>query len=193
MRKALGLRWAAVAVVVTALLVVVAACGAAETEVVEVIKEVPVEKEVIKEVIVEKEVVVEKVVVKEVPVEKVVVREKEVVVVATPLPPGEAPWMINLASTETKFGGHLRHATHGPMSHFDIFASGSISNMGPQGPMYDSMLRVNPHHPLYTGRRRPGVQVGHIVRRHDIYIQYPGGGQVPRWHRPYLRGRFGVA
>ena len=161
MRKALGLRWAAVAVVVTALLVVVAACGAAETEVVEVIKEVPVEKEVIKEVIVEKEVVVEKVVVKEVPVEKVVVREKEVVVVATPLPPGEAPWMINLASTETKFGGHLRHATHGPMSHFDIFASGSISNMGPQGPMYDSMLRVNPHHPFTP-------VVGDLAYRWDI-------------------------
>jgi peptide/nickel transport system substrate-binding protein len=161
MKKALGLRWAAVAVVVTALLVVVAACGAAETEVVEVVKEVPVEKEVIKEVIVEKEVVVEKVVVKEVPVEKVVVREKEVVVVATPLPPGEAPWMINLASTETKFGGHLRHATHGPMSHFDIFASGSISNMGPQGPMYDSMLRVNPHHPFTP-------VVGDLAHRWDI-------------------------
>ena len=161
MRKALGLRWAAVAVVVTALLVVVAACGAAETEVVEVIKEVPVEKEVIKEVIVEKEVVVEKVVVKEVPVEKVVVREKEVVVVATPLPPGEAPWMINLASTETKFGGHLRHATHGPMAHFDIFASGSISNIGPQGPMYDSMIRVNPHHPFTP-------VVGDLAHRWDI-------------------------
>jgi peptide/nickel transport system substrate-binding protein len=122
---------------------------------------VPVEKEVVKEVIVEKEVVVEKVVVKEVPVEKVVVREKEVVVVATPLPPGEAPWMINLASTETKFGGHLRHATHGPMSHFDIFASGSISNMGPQGPMYDSMLRVNPHHPFTP-------VVGDLAHRWDI-------------------------
>ena len=106
MRKALGLRWAAVAVVVTALLVVVAACGAAETEVVEVVKEVPVEKEVIKEVIVEKEVVVEKVVVKEVPVEKVVVREKEVVVVATPLPPGRGA----LDDQPGKHGNQIRRA-----------------------------------------------------------------------------------
>ena len=161
MRKAFGLRWAAVAVVVTALLVVVAACGAAETEVVEVIKEVPVEKEVIKEVIVEKEVVVEKVVVKEVPVEKVVVREKEVVVVATPLPAGAAPWMINLADPTTKFGGHLIHGTHGPMSHFDLFAAGSIANIGPQGPMYDTFLRVDPQHPMTP-------VVGDLAYRWDV-------------------------
>jgi ABC-type transport system substrate-binding protein len=161
MRKALGLRWAVLTVVATALLVVVAACGAAETKVVEVIKEVPVEKQVIKEVIVEKEVVVEKVVVKEVPVEKVVVREKEVVVVATPLPPGEAPWMINLREPQTKFGGSLIHGTHGPSSHFDLYVSGSISNVGPQAPMYDTLVRIDPKHPV------PPV-VGDLAYRWDI-------------------------
>jgi multiple sugar transport system substrate-binding protein len=65
---------------------VVAACQPAAPEVVEVIKEVPVEKEVIKEVV--KEVPVEKVVEKEVEVEKVVekVVEKEVEVEVTAAP-----------------------------------------------------------------------------------------------------------
>ena len=54
------------------------ACGSAETEVVEVIKEVPVEKEVIKEVEVEKVIIEEKAgetIVKEVIVEKPVTVE----------------------------------------------------------------------------------------------------------------------
>ena len=62
MRKALGLRWAAVAAGVTVLLVVALACSA-ETKTVEVIKEVPVEKIVTRDVV------------KEVPVEKVVTRD----------------------------------------------------------------------------------------------------------------------
>jgi len=199
MRKILGLRWAVGAVAGAALLLLVAACGAAETEVVEVVKEVVVEKEVVKEVVVEKivevevikevpvekQVIVEKEVVKEVPVEvivvvekevvkevevevvkeveveKVVVREIEKIVVATPLPLGSAPWMISLSSPETRFGGHLIHGTHGPMSHFDLFQSGSIANIGPQGPMYDSMLRVDPHHPMTP-------VVGDLAHRWDI-------------------------
>ena len=56
--------------------------------------------------------------------------------------------MINLADPTTKWGGHLIHGTHGPMSHFDLYQSGSIANIGPQGPMYDSMIRVDPHHPM---------------------------------------------
>jgi ABC-type glycerol-3-phosphate transport system substrate-binding protein len=68
---------------------VVAACAPAAPEVVEIIKEVPVEKEVVKEVIkevpVEKEVIKE--VVKEVPVEKEKVVEKVVTAVPVEAPP----------------------------------------------------------------------------------------------------------
>ena len=182
MNKAFGLKW----VVVMAgamLLVLAAAC----TE--EVVKEVPVEKvvekvvteqvvvevekvvEVVKEVVKEVKVEVpveitkEVVVIKEVPKtiveEKVVVVEREVVVVATPLPLGSAPWMISLRSPETKFGGHLVHGTHGPSSHFDLYVSGSISNVGPQAPMYDTLVRVDPFHPV------PPV-VGDLAHRWDI-------------------------
>jgi len=124
-----------------------------EQVVVEVEKIVEVEKQVVKEVKVEVpvEVVKEVVVIKEVPKviveEKVVTRTVEVAVVATPVPAGDRPWMINLAEAAMKRGGSLRHGTHGPMSHFDLYVSGSISNIGPQGPMYDSMVRVDPHHP----------------------------------------------
>ena len=87
MRKAVGLRWAVVAA--GAMLLVIAAACAAEKEIVEVEKQVVVEKEVVKEVpvekIVEKEVVtevpVERVVVKEVPVEKIVKEVVEKVVI----------------------------------------------------------------------------------------------------------------
>ena len=87
MRKALGLRWAIVTV--GAMLLALAVACAAEKEIVEIEKEVIVEREVVKEVPVEvvverevvKEVPVETVMVKEVPVEKIVkeVVEKEVV------------------------------------------------------------------------------------------------------------------
>ena len=126
-------KWYPLILVLVAIFAFALGCGASEPEVVvkEVIKtvEVPVEK------------VVEKVVVKEVP--KIV----EKIVVATPLPITAGLWMINLAGPETKFGGSLVRGSHGPMSHFDLFASGSISNVGPQAPMYDQLVRVNPQHP----------------------------------------------
>ena len=80
MRNALGYRWS-VLLAGVAMLLALAACSQAEPEVVEVIKEVVVEKEVIKEVEVPGEtVVVEKEVIKEVEVPgETVVVEKEVV------------------------------------------------------------------------------------------------------------------
>jgi len=122
------------------LALVIAACGGGETQVVTVVKEVPVEKEVIKEV--QKEVIVTQEVIKEVPkevikeVEKVVTREavveKEVVVtrevvkevvrtvevetekilVATP-----TPQVAEQASA--KFGGDLRIVSQGSISTLD--------------------------------------------------------------------------
>jgi ABC-type transport system substrate-binding protein len=79
MNKTLGLQWAIV-MAGAMLLALAAACGA-EKEIVEVVKEVVVEREVIKEVPVEK--IVTEVVVKEVPVEVVVIKEVPVEKIVT--------------------------------------------------------------------------------------------------------------
>ena len=140
MRKALRFQWA-VWLVGAATLLALTACQSGEAEVVEVIKEVPVEKEVIKEVEVVREVVVEKEVVKEVPVEKVVVQEVEKVVVATAVPLGEQQFFMTTLDANPKYGGTLRIAAHGPPAHFDAFASITIANVGAQNLMYDQLVR----------------------------------------------------
>jgi len=71
MSKAFGLKWAVV--MAGAMLLVFAAACAAEKEIVEVVKEVVVEKVVVQQVPVEK--IVEREVIKEVPVEVVVIKE----------------------------------------------------------------------------------------------------------------------
>jgi peptide/nickel transport system substrate-binding protein len=87
-------KWMTLIALVAIAAMVLSACAQPTPEVVEVIKEVPVEKEVVRTVVVEKEVPVE--VEKEVPVEKEVVKTvvvektvevvKEVIVEATPVP-----------------------------------------------------------------------------------------------------------
>ena len=107
MNKVLGFHWAMIAVGAM-LLSLAAACGA-EPEIVEVEKEVVVEKEVPVEIIVEKEVEVIKEVVTEVEKEVVVVRE----VVATP-----APVSPSLALEAKKYGGDLRVVSPGQYQEF---------------------------------------------------------------------------
>ena len=48
---------------------------------------------------------------------------------------------------KAKRGGTLRLAAHGPPSMFDIYASGTIANVGAQGPMYDLLVRQDPRDP----------------------------------------------
>ena len=140
MRKILRFQWA-LWLVGAAMLLALTACESGAAEVVEVIKEVPVEKEVIKEVEVVREVVVEKEVVKEVPVEKVVVQEVEKVVVATAVPMGAEQFYMTTLDANPKYGGTLRIAAHGPPAHFDAFASITIANVGSQSVMYDQLVR----------------------------------------------------
>jgi len=48
---------------------------------------------------------------------------------------------------------------HNAPAHFDIHQSGTVSNMGVQGCMYDNLIRRNP----WTAARplsRPGTQLG---------------------------------
>ena len=166
MNKRIGLRWAVI-MAGAMLLVLAAACGG-EKEIVEVVKEVVVEKKVVKEmpVTVEKVVEVEKEVVKEVKVEvpvevvkevevikevpkviteeKVVVREVEKIVVATPVPVGQQPFLIKALDPNAKYGGTLIAAAHGPPSHFDLIGSPTVANHGIAGQMWENLLRLDP-------------------------------------------------
>ena len=115
------------------------ACGSAAPETVEVIREVPVEREVIREV--EVEVPVDREVIREVPVEKTVVEErvKEVqvdkILVATPTP---APAPEAAVQSE----GHLR-ITYTSMGSDGIYPKASNVNAGGKdvnSSMYDVVI-----------------------------------------------------
>ena len=170
MNKRIGLRWAVI-MAGAMLLVLAAACGG-EKEIVEVVKEVVVEKVVVKEmpVKVEKVVEVEKEVVKEVKVEvpvevvkevevikevpkviteeKVVVREGDKVVVATAVPVGEQRFFMRTLDPNPKYGGVAILGSHGPPSIFDLISSQTIANHGISGQMWENLLRLDPRVPL---------------------------------------------
>ena len=59
-----------------------------------------------------------------------------------------APFYMKAIDHEkAKRGGTLRLAAHGPPSMFDIYASGTIANVGAQAPMYDLLVRQDPRDP----------------------------------------------
>ena len=69
---------------------------------------------------------------------------------AAPAPtpqPGEPFYMKAIDHEKAKRGGTLRLAAHGPPSMFDIYASGTIANVGAQSPMYDLLVRQDPRDP----------------------------------------------
>src|ERR671938_74721 len=43
-----------------------------------------------------------------------------------------------------KEGGVLRYGLLSAPAHFDVHKSGTVSNMGPQGCMYETLIRRNP-------------------------------------------------
>jgi peptide/nickel transport system substrate-binding protein len=43
-----------------------------------------------------------------------------------------------------KRGGTLRYGIHSASAHFDVHQSGTVANIGPQSPMYDTLLRRSP-------------------------------------------------
>jgi len=61
--------------------------------------------------------------------------------------PGEPFYMKAIDHEKAKRGGTLRLAAHGPPSMFDIYASGTIANVGAQAPMYDLLVRQDPRDP----------------------------------------------
>jgi peptide/nickel transport system substrate-binding protein len=60
---------------------------------------------------------------------------------------GEPFYMKAIDHDKAKRGGTLRLAAHGPPSMFDIYASGTIANVGAQSPMYDLLVRQDPRDP----------------------------------------------
>jgi peptide/nickel transport system substrate-binding protein len=48
------------------------------------------------------------------------------------------------ADPAIKRGGTLRYAVHNAPAHFDVHQSGTVANIGPQSPMYDTLLRRDP-------------------------------------------------
>ena len=48
------------------------------------------------------------------------------------------------ARSNAKRGGTLRYAVHNAPAHFDVHQSGTVANIGPQSPMYDTLLRRDP-------------------------------------------------
>ncbi len=66
----------------------------------------------------------------------------------TPTAQSAEPFYLKAIDHEkAKRGGTLRLAAHGPPSMFDIYASGTIANVGAQSPMYDLLVRQDPRDP----------------------------------------------
>ncbi len=65
-------------------------------------------------------------------------------VTASPSGAGENAYMMKATAANAKKGGQLVLAAHGPPAHFDFYASGTIANLGAQGPMYSKLVRRDP-------------------------------------------------
>jgi peptide/nickel transport system substrate-binding protein len=58
-------------------------------------------------------------------------------------PPGP-DFQLKAPEPNPKSGGTLRYAVHSAPTHFDVHQSGTVANMGAQGPMYDNLIRRDP-------------------------------------------------
>jgi len=66
--------------------------------------------------------------------------------VATRLPglaSAQAPAGVRV-DPAAKRGGTLRYSVHSAAAHFDVHQSGTVANIGPQSPMYDTLIRRDP-------------------------------------------------
>jgi peptide/nickel transport system substrate-binding protein len=58
-------------------------------------------------------------------------------------PPG-GEFHLKAPEPNPKYGGTLRYGVLSAPAHFDIHQSGTVSNLGTQGPMYDNLIRRDP-------------------------------------------------
>jgi ABC-type transport system substrate-binding protein len=56
----------------------------------------------------------------------------------------EGTFQLRAAEPNPKYGGTLRFAVHSAPAHFDLHQSGTVANIGPQGTMYDNLIRRDP-------------------------------------------------
>src|SRR2546429_7363078 len=57
---------------------------------------------------------------------------------------GTATFQLKAPEPNPKYGGTLRYGILSAPAHFDVHQSGTVSNMAPQGPMYDNLIRRDP-------------------------------------------------
>jgi ABC-type transport system substrate-binding protein len=105
-----------------------------------------------------------------------------------------------------KRGGMLRYAVHNAPAHFDVHQSGTVANIGPQSPMYDTLLRrspkdgqtiipdlawkweISPDGKRYTFHLRKGVKfhdgadftADDVKATYDRIVHPPKGVVIPR-------------
>jgi peptide/nickel transport system substrate-binding protein len=130
-------------------------------------------------------------------------------IVAARLPapvPASAQDMTVRPEAGAKRGGTLRYAVHNAPAHFDVHQSGTVANIGPQSPMYDTLLRrspkdgqtiipdlawkwdISPDNKKYTFHLRKGVKFhdGADFTAEDVKATYeriarpPKGVVIPR-------------
>jgi ABC-type transport system substrate-binding protein len=58
--------------------------------------------------------------------------------------PAGPEFKLRAPEANPKYGGTLRYGVLSAPAHFDVHQSGTISNMAPQGPMYDNLIRLDP-------------------------------------------------
>jgi ABC-type transport system substrate-binding protein len=63
---------------------------------------------------------------------------------AAPLTFDGSTFKLRAPEANAKRGGVLRYGVHNAPSHFDVHQSGTVSNLGVQGCMYDNLIRRNP-------------------------------------------------
>jgi len=63
---------------------------------------------------------------------------------ATPQPAVASPTPSSGQASKPKRGGKLVLAAHGPPSHWDFYASGTIANLGSQAAMFNQLIRRDP-------------------------------------------------
>src|SRR5688572_25592238 len=54
-------------------------------------------------------------------------------------------FQLRAPESNPKYGGTLRYGILSAPAHFDVHQSGTVSNMASQGPMYDCLIRRDPH------------------------------------------------
>lgn len=118
----------------------------------------------------------------------------------------EPTFQLKAAEPNPKYGGTLRFGVHNAPAHFDIHQSGTVGNIGPQGPMYDNLTRrdprdgqsiipdlawkweISPDGKVYTFHLRKGVKFhdGAGLTAEDVKATYrriiwpPKGVVIPR-------------